>query len=245
MGWGLFVHPFQGLGVVEAKVTSVNDELSVESLCHGIDLREFACTRASDRVKGVEGCTSDVCNAKDSCAGSALDDGHAICSRMVSNLNDRVSKCNTKARLGGIWAAYLRSHDWSVEGREYEMMRRMARWLAQSVSDGEGRGREEMRGKGGGTHVDMGCDVNGYRTRRDADSGKAEMQSTNARTNDASSSTTTNTGGERDGQQRGRNSQRRQSGQRRGRERGKRGDNGGKVDRGRTVIGCVKHREGG
>jgi hypothetical protein len=47
-----------------------------------------------------------------------------------------------------------------------------------------------------GTHVDMGCDVNGYRTRRDADSGKAEMQSTNARTNDASSSTTPYKGGE-------------------------------------------------
>jgi hypothetical protein len=58
------------------------------------------------------------------------------------------------------------------------------------------RERKEKR-QGRWTHVDMGCDVNGYRTRRDADSGKAEMQSTNARTNDASSSTTTNTGGER------------------------------------------------
>jgi hypothetical protein len=91
--------------------------------------------------------TSDICNAKDSCAGSALDDRHAICSRMVSNLNGGVSKCNAKARLGGIWAAYLRSHDWRMEGREYEMMRRMARWLAQSVSDGEDtrEEREEAR----------------------------------------------------------------------------------------------------
>jgi hypothetical protein len=58
-----------------------------------------------------------------------------------------VSKCNAKARLGGIWAAYLRSHDWRMEGREYEMMRRMARWLAQSVSDGEDtrEEREEAR----------------------------------------------------------------------------------------------------
>lgn len=71
------------------------------------------------------------------------------------------------------------------------------RW--ERHDSGERSGRQER-----GTHVDMGCDVNGYRTRRDADSGKAEMQSTNARTNDASSSTTTNQGGERHGQQRGR-----------------------------------------
>lgn len=46
----LFVHSFQGFVVVEAKVTGVDDVLCVESLGHGIDLREFACTYGSDRA---------------------------------------------------------------------------------------------------------------------------------------------------------------------------------------------------
>jgi hypothetical protein len=89
----------------------------------------------------------------------------------------------------------------------------------------------------------MGYDVNGYPTRRDADSGKAEMQSTNACTNDASSSTARNKGVERDGQQRGRQLAGTTEQTKERTREGKKGDNGEKADRGR-VIGCVKHWRG-